>query len=102
MRSPVRYYFKEWRTHKGLTQQQVAEGADLSIASISQLELGKQGASDRTLAALARVFGCEVGDLFRDPTRPEHQALHIIKGMRDDNARERAIRLLKAIADEAG
>lgn len=71
MRYPARvmsdYFFKAWRKHRGLTQQELAARAGLSAASISQLERGSQGFSARSLERLAGVLGCSVADFFSRP-----------------------------------
>ncbi|WP_287363751.1 helix-turn-helix transcriptional regulator [Mesorhizobium sp.] len=57
------YYFREWRKRRGLTQETLAEQVGLTASSISQLETGKQGFSDTTLAAIASALECRPGDL---------------------------------------
>ncbi|RWO23481.1 MAG: XRE family transcriptional regulator [Mesorhizobium sp.] len=57
------YYFREWRKRRGLTQETLAEQVGLTASSISQLETGKQGFSDSTLAAIASALDCRPGDL---------------------------------------
>lgn len=61
------YFFKEWRKHRGLTQQELAARAGLSAASISQLERGNQGFSARSLERLAAVLECTVADFLSRP-----------------------------------
>lgn len=64
-----RYFFKEWRTYRGYTQEELAEMIGVSGPSISQLEKAKQGFSDSTLEALADALHCSPGDLLmRNPT----------------------------------
>lgn len=57
------YFFREWRKHRGLKQEDLADQVGLTASSISQLEHGKQGFTDSTLAALANALGCRPGDL---------------------------------------
>ena len=67
-----RYYFREWRKHRNLTQEALASRVGMSTPSISQIETGKQGFTDSTLEALAEALHCEPGDLLmRDPTDPQ-------------------------------
>lgn len=63
-----RYFFREWRKHRGYTQEELAEIVGVTPSSISQLETGKQGFSDTTLLALANALACNPGDLLmRNP-----------------------------------
>ena len=63
-----RYFFKEWRTFRGLTQEALAERIGQTAPSISQLEKGKQGFTDTTLALIADALNCTPGDLLtRNP-----------------------------------
>ncbi|MDW9814959.1 helix-turn-helix domain-containing protein [Sinorhizobium meliloti] len=63
-----RYFFKEWRKKRGLTQEELAETVGVTPSSISQLENGKQGFTDTTLSALAEALSCNPGDLLmRNP-----------------------------------
>lgn len=62
------YFFRAWRKFRGLTQEQVAERVGMAASSISQLETGKQGFTDKTLADFAVALNCDPGDLLsRDP-----------------------------------
>lgn len=63
-----RYFFREWRKHRGLNQEELADLVGVTPSSISQLETGKQGFTDTTLAALAEALSCNPGDLLmRNP-----------------------------------
>lgn len=63
-----RYFFKEWRHYRGLTQAQLADRVDMTESSISQIESGKQGFTDATLEVLADALMCAPGDLLmRNP-----------------------------------
>lgn len=63
-----RFFFKEWRKHRGYNQEELAEIVGVTASTISQLENGKQGFTDSTLIALADALACEPGDLLmRNP-----------------------------------
>jgi DNA-binding XRE family transcriptional regulator len=57
--NPVRV----WREHRGLTQQQLAGAAGISVPYLSQIESGKRKGSTRVLAALAATLHLSVDDL---------------------------------------
>jgi transcriptional regulator with XRE-family HTH domain len=56
-------FIRQWRQHRGLTQQQLADRLDTSPASISRLEKGDQPYSQETLEAIADALNCEPQDL---------------------------------------
>ena len=57
--SPVRV----WREHRGLTQQALADRAEISKNYLSQIETGARDGRVRVLQALARALGVDLDDL---------------------------------------
>lgn len=55
---------KQLREKKGLTQEQVAKLTDTTVTFISLLENGKRNASDETKKKLAKIYDCEISDIF--------------------------------------
>ncbi|MBQ8658351.1 MAG: helix-turn-helix domain-containing protein [Clostridia bacterium] len=51
---------KDLRIEKGVRQNEVAKGCDVSPQCISQLELGTRSPTGSTLIALAEYFNCSV------------------------------------------
>lgn len=65
-------FVREWRKFRGLSQETLAERAELSTPSISQLENGNQGFTDKSLAALAAALDCTPAALLSyDPRRSD-------------------------------
>lgn len=65
-------FIKEWRAHRGLTQEALAERVDMSPGNLSLIERGLQNYTQETLEALASALHCDVADLLiRNPTDPE-------------------------------
>lgn len=58
---------KRLRKDRGLTQEQLAERAELSLASIQHVELGLRWVSEDSVAALARALQVPQSALFEDP-----------------------------------
>ena len=54
---------KEWRLHRGLTQQDVADALNTSKGYVSELERGVRRYNQDTLEALARTFTCQPSDI---------------------------------------
>jgi len=65
--NPPDNYFKEWRLHRGMTQAQVQQQLGWSDGRLSKMESGAVSAKPVALAALARLYGCEMGNLFEPP-----------------------------------
>lgn len=66
-----RHFIKEWRAHRGLTMERLADRLDISKATLSRIESGKQPYTQDTLEALADALSCEPADLImRNPTAP--------------------------------
>lgn len=95
------YFFRAWREHKGLTQEQLAERIDMSVSSISQIETGAQGFTDSTLMAIAEALDCEPGDLLSKDPRAEGMVVDMMRLIqRKDEATVLAI--LSGLPDRTG
>ena len=57
----------EIRRSAGLTQQQVAERADVSVKYLQRVEAGRENLTIRSLVWLAELLGARVADLFAAP-----------------------------------
>lgn len=65
-------FIKQWRKHRGLTQEQLADRVEMTGGNLSEIENGNTGYTQATLEALAVALQCEVVDLLtRDPGDPE-------------------------------
>lgn len=101
-KKPLKLSIAQWRKRRHMTQEQLAEKIETTKGTISRWEKGKaadeEGGRDITLNALtaiAEVLHCRVADLIDDPEYPG-----AILAKMDEAARDRAIRLIKAIEDE--
>jgi DNA-binding XRE family transcriptional regulator len=52
-----------WRDYRGLTQQQLAEAAGISVPYLSQIESGKRKGTTGILSAIAEVLGLSLDDV---------------------------------------
>src|SRR3954452_9822188 len=67
-----RHFIREWRKHRGLTQEQLADRLETTKANISRIENLKQGYTQDFLEACADALSTEASSLLmRDPTDPE-------------------------------
>jgi transcriptional regulator with XRE-family HTH domain len=71
-RARRRTFFKEWRLHRGLSQEQLADRIETSVASISRIESGTQPYTQDVLEALAEALNTDPASLImRNPEEPE-------------------------------
>lgn len=67
-----RHFIREWRKHRGLTLERLAERLETSAASLSRIEKGEQPYTQDYLEALAEALSTDPASLImRDPTQPE-------------------------------
>lgn len=63
-------YVREWRKHRGLTQERVAERLGTTKGVVSQLENGKRQITTSWMFGLAEALNIEPDQLFRHPEQP--------------------------------
>lgn len=67
-----RHFIREWRQHRGLTQELLAERLETTKANISRVENLKQGYTQDFLEACAKALATDVASLLmRNPADPE-------------------------------
>jgi transcriptional regulator with XRE-family HTH domain len=67
-----RWYLKEWRKHRGYTQERLAEMLETSKGYVSDLERGNRPYNQDLLERAADALMCDPADLLmRDPSQPE-------------------------------
>jgi transcriptional regulator with XRE-family HTH domain len=65
-------FIREWRSHRHLTQEQLAERVDMSPGNLSLIERGLQNYTQDTLESLANALQCDPADLLmRNPLDAE-------------------------------
>lgn len=92
-----RIYLREWREHRHLTQEQLAERIGISRVMVSKIERGLNPYHQAFLEAAAHALMCEPADLLvRDPSKPE--AIWTIWDSIPQSVRPQAIAILKTFA----
>jgi transcriptional regulator with XRE-family HTH domain len=72
MSNRPKWFLKEWRKFRGLSQDKLAERLGVHKGDISNWEKGKRRYNQDLLEQLADALQCEPADLImRDPTQPE-------------------------------
>ena len=83
-----RTYIKEWRELLGMTQEELAEAADLSDGYISLLENGERGYTQRSLEQIAYALRRTPGELTNvDPTR-DGSIMGLLETLRPDERQD--------------
>lgn len=94
-------FLREWREHKGLKLEQVAEELGITAGALSQTELGKTNYTRPLLEALAHLYGCEPGDLImRNPA--DTDAVWTLWERARKGEREQIIGMMKLIVGRTG
>jgi transcriptional regulator with XRE-family HTH domain len=93
-------FLKEWRKHRGMTQEELGEAVEMTASSISQIETGKQGFSDKSLVKFARALNCTpVALLACDPAAAEFWELFEIAQKLQGAERRRALNIIRSALD---
>jgi transcriptional regulator with XRE-family HTH domain len=91
-----RIYLREWREHRGLTQEQLANRLGTTNITVSRWELRTSLLNTNVMDAVAEALGhgMEAEDLYHHPDRPTANML-----LRDQPAdiQEQALKLIQAI-----
>jgi len=67
-----RHFIREWRKHRGLTLERLAERLETSAGNISRIEKGQQPYTQDFLEAVAEALSTDPASLImRDPTQPD-------------------------------
>lgn len=73
-----RFYLREWRTYRRLTQQQLGDRVNMTKGRISELENRKRRYNEDMLGALAEALSCEPWELIgRNPLIEPEPVTHI-------------------------
>lgn len=93
------FYLKQWRIHRDLSQQKLADRIGTSKGYISELERGKRRYNQDLLEALAYALMCEPADLLiRDPLKED--AIWSIWETVADVDKPRVIAMIKAFSTD--
>jgi transcriptional regulator with XRE-family HTH domain len=97
-----RIYIRDWRKHRGLTQEQLAKASGISQSNLSRLERGDQEYTQGNLEALAEVLGCHPVDLIwrapDDSSSPETEIQAMFRRMSAEDKRQ-ALEIFRIIAN---
>lgn len=91
-----RTYIREWREHRGLTLEQLADRIESTHATLSRIERGVVPYSQPMLEAIAEALATEPASLLiRNPTDPE--GIWSIWDTAKPGERERIVAIARAL-----
>lgn len=91
------HFIKEWRKHRGLTQEKLAERIGVDRTLITHIEKGRRKYDQAFLEAAAEVLRCEPADLIvRDPSDPD--GMWSVYDQLKPQQRAQAVEMMKVIA----
>jgi len=91
---------RENRRKKGLTQEKLAEMADISLRYLAMLELGKNFPSGEMVEKLAKALDIQAFQLFNPTATTEGALLHLEKSIMSNIEQVVAVTIKKTLADE--
>jgi len=97
----VGHFLREWREHRGVSQERLAGRIEVSPGLISQWETGLTKLTEDKLEALAVALQCEPGDILsRDPNAPDYKLWRIINGLSETD-KAQALRVIEALTHKS-
>lgn len=95
-RNPGRLFLKEWREHRDLTLERLAERVGTDKGTLSKWENAKRAINTDILSELAYALNCEPADLYRHPDLPS--ANDLLRAAPED-VRRQAIAVISALVN---
>jgi transcriptional regulator with XRE-family HTH domain len=92
------HFIREWRKHRGVTMDQLAEKLGVSLAVVSRLERGQQRYNQDLLERAAIALRCSPADLIqRLPASPEAEISRLVEMLGASEKRQlvEVVRLLR-------
>lgn len=95
-------FIREWRKHRGLTLEQLAERlGGFTAGSLSRIERGRQPYNQGLLEAIGVALLCEPADLLAKSPRTVDYELWTVISRLDESKRRQALKIIKAaLVDE--
>jgi transcriptional regulator with XRE-family HTH domain len=94
---PYRHYLREWRKHRGLTQDELAARAEIPKSILSRYETGDRRIHLEVQFKLMAALGIRPAQFFSPPDTPSIDAM--VAGETPEN-RRRLVNLVKAFLSQ--
>lgn len=95
-----RFYLKEWRKHRGLTQEQLAARMDVDRTTISKMETGTHSYTKEFLENAANALNCQPWELIgRNPMIEPEPVVNLWERIMERD-RPAALTMLRSLAGQ--
>lgn len=95
-KSRPRAMLREWRTHQGLTLQEVGEIMGVHRSQISNWETGFRSMPEKKLIAYCEAVGIDVAQVYQ---KPDTQSIDVLMANATPEQREKATKIIKILMD---
>lgn len=92
-----RWYLREWRKHRNLSQERLAGMVGYTQGMISQLEKNTVDYTATHLIRLSAALECSIRDLLFRPPTVEEDATAVLESFAEPAEQRRAIEMLKTL-----
>lgn len=92
-------YVRQWRRHRKLTLQQLAERSKLSITTVSEIERHVTDFTGKTLGDIARALETNPASLLHGPPAEGDEIWAIWEDLGRQNRRREVVAVLRALRD---
>lgn len=99
-----RYFFREWRQHRRLTQTQAGERVDKDQSTLSRIENGESPFDQDFLEKAAEAYQCEPADLLMRNPKDEDAVWSIFDNLKTATLEEKkqVVRIVGAALKRTG
>nr|WP_321463970.1 helix-turn-helix transcriptional regulator [uncultured Cohaesibacter sp.] len=97
-----RWYLREWRKHRGMTQEQLAEAIDSTKQTVSRMESGQTPYNQPFLEACAEALDCEPWELLKNVpiSDSEFEKIVVLLERRPSSFLQRAYAMLSLLDEQ--
>jgi len=95
VRKPQKQFIREWRQHRNLTQEQLAERMGIARSYVSHVEKGKRRYDQLFLEAAADALSCRPWDLIERPPGAIDLIRDALEGVPEED-RPKIIKIIQA------
>ena len=97
--SKPRHFVRQWRKHRMLTIEQLAERVGVTHGAIGQLERGEVNYTQPMLEAIAEALMCSPGDLVsRDPASTD--SIWLVWSQANEAQRDQIVKIAETITQK--
>ena len=93
-------FIRDWRKHRQLTLERVAERIGMTTSNLSKIERGEQPYTQPILEALADALTASPSDLIMRPPHAKNDLLTLVEALEAEQQKQ-AIAVIRALGNKA-